>query len=144
MEDTICLDTDFLINFLRNDKNTVSWVREHEGECNIATTILNIFELYYGAYKSLKPEESLKAVRKLIDRLAILEMSLYSVELAGKQKAQLEKEGKDLDFRDVLIGAIAITNNCALKTNNIKSTMRHCGLNLKDVSPRRHSRIEDS
>ena len=52
MEDKICLDTDFLVNFLRNKKEEADFIKENEISKNLATTYINLFELYYGAYKS--------------------------------------------------------------------------------------------
>ena len=98
MEDSICLDTDILADFLRNKHYAITWIEEHEEECVLATTIINIFELYYGAYKSHSPEKEVEAIEELIDRLEILDFSLNSVNEAGKQKARLEKEGWVIEF----------------------------------------------
>ena len=60
MEDKICLDTDILVNFLRNKKEEVDYIQKHEGKVIFATTPINIFELYYGAYKSGRRENLMK------------------------------------------------------------------------------------
>ncbi|MBI2671333.1 type II toxin-antitoxin system VapC family toxin [Candidatus Woesearchaeota archaeon] len=120
MEDNICLDTDFLVNFLRNKKEEREFIWNNEEKSNLATTYINVFELFYGVYKSNEHENNVKAVRELINRLYILNLSEESSRKAGEILARLEKEGNTVDFRDLLIGVIALTNNFSIKTNNIK------------------------
>jgi tRNA(fMet)-specific endonuclease VapC len=130
MGDSICLDTDFLIDFLRNKKEAVDWIKENELKSELSTTTINIFELFTGAHKSTNPEQKIKLVNELIDRLLILNLSIKSSEFAGKERARLEKEGNMIDNRDLLIGAIASTERVSLKTNNRKHLDRITGLDL--------------
>jgi len=120
MEDNICLDTDFLVNFLRNKKEEREFIGNNEEKSNLATTYINVFELFYGAYKSNEHENNVKAVKELINRLYILNLSEESSRKAGEILTRLEKEGNLVDFRDLLIGVIALTNNFSIKTNNVK------------------------
>ena len=64
MGDSICLDTDFLVDLLRNKSEAVQWVKEHEDEDILATTIVNVYEIYSGAYKSAL-ESKILAVKEL-------------------------------------------------------------------------------
>lgn len=118
MEDCICLDSDFLIDFLRNKDYAVDWLKLNEEKNNLATTTINIFELYYGLHYSNFTEKKESALKEIINNLIILNISIESAEEAGKQAAKLKKEGKELDFRDILIGTIALKENFSLKTNN--------------------------
>ena len=130
MEQKICLDTDVLINFLRNKKEEVKFILEQEERNEITTTYINLFELYYGAYKSKEQQKNLEAVNLIIDRITILNLTLLSVKKAGEILAQLEREGEKVDFRDILIGTIALLHNCILKTNNTKHFSKIEGLKL--------------
>jgi predicted nucleic acid-binding protein len=130
MEDKICLDTDILIDLLRNKQESVQKIKEEEEKCEIFTTILNIFELYYGAYKTKNAEANTMAVRELCSRISVLGFSLEEAEESGKQKAKLERKGEDLEFRDVIIGLIALKNNCVLMTKNKKHFSRIEGLKV--------------
>ena len=58
MENKICIDTDILVDFLRNEEKAVEFIKEHEERNELATTHINLFELYYGAYKSNKKTEN--------------------------------------------------------------------------------------
>ena len=130
MEQKICLDTDVLITFLRNKKEEVKFILEQEERNEITTTYINLFELYYGAYKSKEQQKNLEAVNLIIDRITILNLTLLSVKKAGEILAQLEREGEKVDFRDILIGTIALLHNCILKTNNTKHFSKIEGLKL--------------
>lgn len=130
MEDKICLDTDFLVNFLRNNKNEVEFIKENEMANELATTFINIFELYYGAYKSNNRDENIKLVNMLLNRITLLNLSHEASEKAGEISARLEKEGNILEFRDILIGTIALVNGYSIKTNNAKHFDKIDGLNI--------------
>lgn len=130
MEDTVILDTDILIDLIREKPEIVAWIKEHELKDIFATTIINIFEIFYGAYKSVDSGKKLIIAEGLVERLKILDLSLESAKIAGKQKVILEEKGINLDIRDLFIGSIALSNNILLKTNNKKHFERIEGLKL--------------
>lgn len=119
MED-ICIDTDILVDFLRNKPKAIEFIETNELANNLATTYINLFELYYGAMSSISKEHNITSVEKLSSRLRILNLSERSVKEAGRILAELEKGGNPVDFRDVLIGAIALTEGFSIKTKNLK------------------------
>ncbi len=89
----------------------------------LAVTTVNLFELYYGAHKTLKPAGSLAAVKGLASTLEVLDLDGPSAERAGEVLAQLNREGKTLDARDLFIGCVALSNGFAVLTSNV----RHLG-----------------
>lgn len=132
MDEKICLDTDVLANFLRNKREEQEFIINSEETKILATTYINLFELYYCAYKSSKRDKNLKAISLLLDRLDILNLSGESVKKAGELLAKLEREGKPIDFRDIFIGTIALVNNYSIKTGNIAHFGRIEGLRILD------------
>lgn len=130
--DNICLDTDFLVNFLRNKSEEVKFVTNNEASKNLATTYINLFELYYGAYKSSEKQRNLKAISSLLNRINTLNFSEESVKRAGEVLVRLEKEGKPIEFRDLFIGTIAFVSNYSVKTYNKKHFERIVGLEILD------------
>ena len=122
---SICLDTNILIDTLRGDQETVKQIKEIETSGNIlSTTTINAFELYYGAEKTEKRERNIEAVRKLLKRLLIYNFTEKISEKAGEIAANLEAEGKPIDFRDIFIGATALINESTLFTNDINHFKR--------------------
>lgn len=132
MENKICLDTDFLINFLRGKKEETDFIKLHEADKHLATTYINLFELYHGAYKSSERQQNLKAIALLLNRITVLNLSEESVKKAGEISAALEKEGKSIEFRDLFIGTIAVVNSYPIKTGNIRHFSRIPGLHILD------------
>lgn len=125
----ICLDTDVLIDFLRGERKIVEVIKTLEEEHELLTTSINIFELYYGAYRTGK-DKNVKAVDELANRLEILRLTERSAKISGKILAELESEGKVIDFRDILIAGIVMENDVTLFTRNKKHFQRVKGLKL--------------
>ena len=130
MENSIALDTDILVNLLRGIPETVRWIKEYEEKYEFITTVINVFELYAGAYKDVNVEKKISDVNELLQNFKILDFSTESAKEAGKHKAKLENQGLIIDRGDLFIGVIALVNGVALKTNNKKHFERIEGLKL--------------
>jgi len=121
--ETLCLDTDVLIDFLRGKNEVVDIIREIEKEFVLATTTVNLFELYFGAYKTGK-EKNVEAVNELAERIEVLELNKKSAELAGKIMAELEKKGLEIGIRDTMIAGTLLESGSILYTRNVKHFRR--------------------
>ncbi len=126
----LCLDTDVLIDFLRGDSVTAKNVAQLEEEYILATTAINIFELYYGAFKTKKAHKNVEVVNELANRLEILKFTDRSAEISGRIIAKLEKDGKSLDFRDAMIAGVVLENHAMLYTRNLRHFKRINGIKL--------------
>ena len=125
------IDTDILVDLLRNVEKTVNFLAGmEEKNITLSTTLINAFELYHGAYKSKKREENVPATRKLLNRLIILNLSSRSAETAGGIYAELEEKGQPIGLRDALIGAISLTGGYPIMTGNIEHFRRIPGLTV--------------
>ena len=113
------IDTDLLIDLLRNQKQATAFITKLEEKNYIlATTAVNIFELHHGAHKSQESEKNLQAIHVLIGRLSILPFTSKAAQKAGHVYAQLERQGQPIGLRDTLIAAIALTRECSVATRN--------------------------
>jgi predicted nucleic acid-binding protein len=135
MEDSsFCVDTSVLVDNLRGRSETVDFLRRlEESGANLFTTSVNSFELYYGAYRSAKRERNITAARALLKRLIVLELTEEGSEEAGRILSILEAKGERVDFRDVLIGAIAKLHKTTLITRDTEHFKRIPDLNIKQV-----------
>mgnify|MGYP001089401154 CR=1 FL=1 len=125
------IDTDILIDLLRNVKKVVAFLAEIEERGNLlSTTVINAFELYLGAHKSREREQNLLATRKLLNRLILLPLELGSAETAGRIYAELETKGQPIGLRDALIGAITLTRGFAIVTRNVEHFQKITGLTV--------------
>ena len=120
MEGGLIVDTDILIDLLREKDYAVSLVKKFEDEVELATSAINAFELYRGAYKSQNQEKNLASVKGLLNSLCMLNTDEDSMEIAGKITARLERDGNVIDIRDLLIASIALVNGFGVLTNNVK------------------------
>ncbi|HLB70545.1 MAG: type II toxin-antitoxin system VapC family toxin [Candidatus Methanoperedens sp.] len=123
------LDTDFLVSILRGKVTSKDAVDIIE---NPGTTIINAYELYYGARRSKDPEKSFFEVDSLLKSIDILELDRSAAIKAGNIQADLMNSGKPVNILDVLIAAIAITNNEIICTKNIEHFKRIKGLKWKE------------
>ena len=125
------IDTDILIDFLRNRKEAVTLVTQlEEKKTLLSTTTINAFELYYGAHKSKKFTQTLQATKKLLDRLVILPLTPRSAQKAGHIYADLELKGHPIGLRDTFIAAIALTRRCSIATRNTEHFKKVKGLTV--------------
>jgi predicted nucleic acid-binding protein len=125
------IDTDILIDLLRNVKKVVAFLTEiEESRSLLSTTVINAFELYHGAHKSREREQNLLATRKLLNRLILLPLGLTSAETAGRIYAQLETKGQPIGLRDALIGAITLTKGYTIVTRNVEHFQKITGLTV--------------
>jgi len=120
VEEGLIVDTDILIDLLRKKEYAVSVMKQFEDEVELATSAINAFELYRGAYKSENQEKNLAAVKGLLHSLHLLNTDVDSMEMAGKLTASLERDGNMMDIRDLLIASIALVNGFGVLTNNVR------------------------
>ena len=131
MEHRTIIDTDILIDFLRNKKEAVLLVTNLEDKKTLlATTAINAFELYYGAHKSRQSAQNLQATKTLLERLILLPLTPRSAQRAGHIYAELELEGNPIGLRDTFIAAIALTRKCSVATRNTEHFKKVKGLTV--------------
>jgi len=127
----VIIDTDVIVDLLRGKEEVVAFVADLEKRgLRLSTTIVNAFELFYGAYKSKKKGQNLAAARKLLRRMIVFKMGLVSAEKAGQIYADLEALGQPVGLRDVMVGAIAVTRGCSVVTRNVGHLQKIKGVNL--------------
>jgi tRNA(fMet)-specific endonuclease VapC len=125
--ETLCLDTDILIDFLRGKIR--GRIEQLEEEFQLTTTTINLFELYYGAFKT-KKEGNVKAVDELALRLEEFRFTGESAKLSGEVMAELKEKGQTVNFRDVMIAGILLENDAKFYTKNVKHFERIKGIKL--------------
>ena len=114
----IVIDTDILIDLLRNKTYAIRKIKELEKNEELATTDINAFEIYFGAYNSRDRERNIISAKGLLRNLTIFHTEEDSMETAGRIFAERRARGKMIEIRDLLIAAITLQNGCRLLTNN--------------------------
>ncbi|MGD2091294.1 MAG: PIN domain-containing protein [Candidatus Aminicenantes bacterium] len=113
-------DTDICIHFLNGDRKILQKIQAIGAE-NICTTVVNIFELKYGAFNSTRIEANLERIKKLKIRLTILDKFDDAIgTFFAKNKAALRQKGITISDFDLLIASFASVHNLCVVTNNTK------------------------
>ncbi|MEK6890778.1 MAG: PIN domain-containing protein [Nanoarchaeota archaeon] len=115
----VCLDSDVLINFLRNDPNTVKLIQNLRSKGNkLSITSINSFELLKGI-PSYSNFEKINII-KFLNNFNIYNFELNSSKKAAEIFENLKTKGEMIDLADIMIASIVITKNERLITNNLK------------------------
>jgi predicted nucleic acid-binding protein len=112
----IVLDTSVMIRHLRGKEPTL--VQNLQEKSELATTMVNAFELYHGAHLSAQAGKNLSAVKGFLSTINVLTLDEASAEKSGEVLAELERKGRAIDPRDLFIGCIALQGGFAVMTDN--------------------------
>jgi tRNA(fMet)-specific endonuclease VapC len=125
------LDTDTLIYWLKGNKK----IEEKAltiGLAHLGYTVISHAELCFGAYNSEQKEKNLQAIQIINQTLALVDFSVQSAQLFGKIKADLKQQGNIIMDADIMIAAVALSNNLTLVTNNEKHFNRIPDLKIEN------------
>ena len=110
------LDTTVIIDCLRGRKETVDFLTELASEGSaVGCCAINIAEVYAGMR-----ENERGVTKKFLDSLEYYEVTRNLAELAGEYKREYAGKGITLSLSDVIIAAVAISNNLMLVTDNLR------------------------
>lgn len=127
-----CLDSDILIDYLRNNKESISLISSlrNKGE-DLSITSINSFELFKGLAKSSKLTE--QEILDFLSNFNVLDFDYGSSKKAAEIFNKLKEEGDMLDVADIMIAATVITNGKFLITRNKKHFSRISELKLEEI-----------
>jgi len=125
------LDTDICIYAIkdRSDALRRKFNEKAEGLCISSVTLS---ELYYGVFKSTRPDENRKVVTGFAARLPVLPFDEAVAHHAGDIRADLAKRGTPIGPYDVMIAATARSRGLVLVSNNEREFSRVDGLRLEN------------
>ena len=129
MEDRVVVDTDVIVDFLRGAPEGQQ-LSDSSKYSRLVSTAVNAFELYYGAFLSKASAGGVSSVKRLLDSIEVLSTTTEAMLLAGRIGAELERKGKRLEFKDLLIGCIALNSGFSVLTRNAKDFQRIPGLKV--------------
>jgi predicted nucleic acid-binding protein len=115
-------DTDVLSNIIKRKPSDVLIDKlQTVPKKSQYTSSINIGEIYYGAYKSNRRDQILKAFEESVfPNINVLFFDEESGKLFGRLKAKLEKKGISCSEPDLRIASVALQHNLKLVTGNIK------------------------
>jgi len=114
-----CLDTSIIIDLFRGNTKTRKRLDElKKTGVSFCTACISICELFKGAHKSANTEKAVDLIMDFYKNIKVLNFDLASSNLFGLNHALLEKKGKKIPEADIMIGALAASNNCVLLTKD--------------------------
>ena len=124
------LDANVVVTLIRGANPTLARrVRRHE-PTELAISAIVSHELYYGAFKSLRPSHNLGIVDGL--QFPVLDFDREDARHAGEIRAALALRGTPVGPLDVLIAGQARSRGLVLVTHNTREFARIQGLRIED------------
>lgn len=87
--------------------------------------LISLHELYYGAFNANRKSEKhylreVVRIRKLVEKIIVLDLSGDAAEYYGNIKYALERKGKRVDEFDMIIAGHALCEGLTVVTDNIR------------------------
>lgn len=96
----------------------------------LAISIVTLGELYDGAFIFPDPSAQLQTYREFVSGYIVLNLSDPIMEVFGRIRSDLRRQGQLIPDLDLLIGATALTHDLTLVTRNRRHFERIPGLAL--------------
>jgi tRNA(fMet)-specific endonuclease VapC len=125
------LDTNTCIYFLNRNATIVNKIASIPTD-NLAISCFNLAELLFGAYNSGFVDSNIKRVRYIEEAIVVLPFDNAAINRFAAIKSELKKQGQLIDDFDMLIAAVALSNNMILVTNNEKHFVRIPDLTIEN------------
>lgn len=125
------LDTNICIYVMKN-RPVGLLPRFNEMAETLCISSITLSELCYGAEKSARPADNLRAVEQFAMRLDVLPFDARAAHQYGQLRAELERAGTPCGVHDMQIGAHARGEGLILVTNNRREFDRMPGLRVEN------------
>jgi len=97
------------------------------------TSTITVAELYYGVYKSPRPEGFRRRLeQEVLPRVRVIPFDRRAAAVYGRVRAELERRGEPLSDPDLLIAAIALSRGLTVVTGNVRHFARVSGLTVEN------------
>jgi tRNA(fMet)-specific endonuclease VapC len=130
---TYLLDTNACIQLLKGDARSPVALRLAQmtpDQVRLCTPVIS--ELFYGAYKSVKPDANLQRLQSFCPLFETLLFDKKAAQVCGQLRAKLAAKGTPIGPYDLQIAAIAVVNSATLVTHNVAEFSRVPGLVWED------------
>jgi len=108
---SVLLDTNIVIGLFAGDSCILSHLSERD---SIFIPSIVLGELYFGAYKSARPDDNVRRIDEFLLASAILSCDATTAAHYGKIKKILCERGRPLPENDIWIAALARQHNLSV------------------------------
>jgi len=99
---------------------------------DLGVTIITVAELWFGARKSSRPERTRASVDAFLQPFEVIPFDKVAAEPYAEIRLRLERLGRPIGERDLLIAAIARSRDLTVVTHNVREFGRVPGLVVED------------
>jgi len=126
----ICIDSSCIIDFLNGVENAKNIINKYLAE--IATTEINVFEIFLGIYQQKKVNTQEETVAEaFFNEIVVLSYGIECGRNSARLLANLKKNGREIEQNDCHIASIMAINGCnKIITNNKKHFERINGIHI--------------
>lgn len=128
---TLCIDTDLLIDFLRNRGAHAKVFEVAVERYRCALPSITVYEVCLGIERTRR-QDDWRHLQRLLSVVEVLPFDLVAARASAQIDAQLQRAGVRLDFPDLFIAGICLAAHTSLLTRNVTHFSRIPRLNLID------------
>ncbi len=125
------LDTNTCIYALKQQGGVIDRLGEHSPD-DLAVSIVTVAELWFGARKSKRPESNRRRIDAFLKPLEVLPFDHAAAGVYAELRLALERMGRPIGERDLLIASIALARGLTVVTHNVSEFGRVPGLKVED------------
>jgi len=125
------LDTNTCIYALKGQGRVVSRMRELAPD-DLGIGVISVAELWFGASKSRRPEATRREIDAFLEPLEIVPFDLAAADAYASTRRELERAGRPIGERDLLLASIALARGLAVVTHDTSEFGRVPGLRSED------------
>ena len=125
------LDTNTCIYALKLQGRVVDRLRDLSPD-HLGITIVTVAELWFGAHKSARASAARREIDAFLEPFAVLPFDLEAAEAYARTRFVLERSGRPIGERDLLIASIALARGLTVVTHNLSEFARVPGLPTED------------
>jgi tRNA(fMet)-specific endonuclease VapC len=125
------LDTNTCVYAIKRFPSVIERLQGHSPE-DLGVAVITLAELWFGARKSSRPERTRASVDAFLLPLEIIPLDRDAAEAYAEIRLRLERLGRPIGERDLLIAAIARSRDLTVVTHNVGEFGRVPGLTVED------------
>ena len=125
------LDTNTCVYAIKRDPRVLHSLQEHSPD-DFAISAITVAELWFGAAKSNRPQQTRSSVDAFLKPFEILPFAAEAAEEYSEIRLALERVGRPIGERDLLIAATAKSRRLTVVTHNVREFARVSNLTVED------------
>ena len=128
---TYLLDTNTCVYAIKREAGVLENLQEH-GPDDFGISAITVAELWFGAARSSRPQPTRSSVDAFLEPFEILPFTIEAADDYADIRLELEKAGRPIGERDLLIAATARSRHFIVVTSNVREFGRVSGLQVED------------